>query len=269
MRLSFSRRSLCAFMLATGVSLGGLSSAFAADHTLKLGVMSGPEEDIAQVAVKVAKSKGLDVQLVTFSNYALPNEALSGGDLYANAFQTQPFMDAQIHARGYNIASAGLTLVEPLGFYSSKISKISELPQGAKVAIQSDASNQGRALNLLAANHVITLTANAPSLPSLADIEKNPSHIQFIELDAAQLPRSLSDVTMAAINTNYLIGSGIDPNKALIREEVKNNPYANLIAVRKGDENKEETKKLVQSFQSEEVRKYLLDTFHNAILPAW
>ncbi|QNT79475.1 MetQ/NlpA family ABC transporter substrate-binding protein [Entomobacter blattae] len=269
------RRSLlkltafAAFAAFAAFSSGSMPLAHAKNNALKLGIMSGPEEDIARVAVDVAKSHGLNVELVTFSNYSLPNEALASGDIYANAFQTQPFLDAQIKARGYNIIAVAPIWVEPLGFYSKKIKNIAELPEKARIAIPSDSSNQARALNLLAAHKLITLSEAHSFLTSLADIKENPKKFQFIELDGAQLPRSLADVEMAAINTNYLIAANLDAHTALIHEEVKDNPYINLIVVRKEDKDKPETKALIKAFQSEKVKTYMLQTFKNAILPAW
>ncbi|MDI2112234.1 MetQ/NlpA family ABC transporter substrate-binding protein [Commensalibacter nepenthis] len=269
---SLSRRVILvgsvAFALCSFTALQ-TKAADSQDKTIKVGVVSGPEEDLAIVAKNVAKTKGLNIQLIDFDDYNLPNEALVGKDIDANAFQHIPFMDAQVKARGYKLAVVGKTWVEPLGFYSHKIKSLKELPDGAKIGIQNDPSNQGRALNLLAKQGLIKLKKDAPTLPSLADITENPHHYDFIELDAAQLARSLDDVSMASINTNYVISAKIDPKTVLLQEDRLHNPYANIIVVRKGDENRPEIKTLVESFQSDAVKKAMEDKYHGAILPAW
>lgn len=238
-------------------------------NTIRVGIISGPEEELAIAAKEVAKTKNLDIQLINFDDYNIPNEALVGKDIDANAFQTIPFMDAQVKARNYNLIVLGKTWAEPLGFYSHKIKSINELPDQAKIAVPNDPSNQGRALNLLVKANLIQLNKNAPALPKLGDIASNPHHFQFIDLDAAQLSRALDDVTMAAVNTNFVIPAGIDPKSALIKEDLKNSPYDNILVVRKGDENRPEMKLLLESFQSEAVKKVMEEKFHGAIVPAW
>lgn len=269
---SLSRRAIIMGSVAFAFSALVTVQSKAADskqETIKVGVVSGPEEDLAVVAKDVAKTKGLNVQLIDFDDYNLPNEALVGKDIDANAFQHIPFMDAQVKARGYKLAVVGKTWVEPLGFYSHKIKNIKDLPDGAKIGIQNDPSNQGRALNLLAKQGLIKLRKDAPKLPSFGDISENPHHYDFVELDAAQLARSLDDVTMASINTNYVISAKIDPKSVLLQEDRLHNPYANIIVVRQGDENRPEIKTLVESFQSDAVKKAMEDKYHGAILPAW
>ena len=254
--------------LAAGFFLS--CSAFAAsEKTLKLGIIPGPEEQLAIIAKDIAKTKGIDVQLVHFQDYNLPNEALVGKDIDANAIQHKPFLDAQIKTRGYKLTVLGNTWVEPLGYYSHKVPSIDKLPDGATIGIQNDTSNRGRALNLLEKHGLICFKKDHPDLPSLADIVDNPHHFKFIEMDAAQLARSLDDLSMSCINTNFVIAAGIDPKTVLIQEDSMNNPYANIIAVRQGEENLPEMKVLLESFHSDAVRKAMLDKFHGAILPAW
>src|SRR5271156_1828640 len=154
-----------AIVLAAGLAMG----AHAAEK-IKLGVMAGAEEDIAQKAADVAKTKGLDVQLVVFQDYVLPNAALDAGELDANAFQTQPYLDAQIQAHGYHIVAVGFTIVEPIGLYSKKVHRLEDLPVGAKIGIPNDPANGGRALNLLAANGLLTLAPGKGLNPSLLDV---------------------------------------------------------------------------------------------------
>ncbi|MBF9231839.1 MetQ/NlpA family ABC transporter substrate-binding protein [Microvirga alba] len=265
----FTRRTLLSASFALGAALATTLPA-AADQTIKVGVMSGAEEDVAQVVKKVAATKGLTVQLVPFSDYALVNEALARGDLDANAFQHKPYLDAQIAARGYKIVPVGFTFVQPIGLYSKKVKAVADLPKGAKVGIPNDPSNGGRALNLLAAQGLIKLKDGKGLSPSLLDIAENPKGIQFSALDAAQLPRALPDLDAAVINTDHAVNAGLDIRKDTIAvEKREGNPYANFIAARQGDENRAEVKTFVASYQSPEVSAFLDTRFKGAIIPAW
>jgi len=257
------RAGLCALLLAVSLSAH-------ATETLKLGVMAGAEEEIAEVAAKVAKSRGLDVKLVVFQDYVLPNAALEAGELDANAFQHQPYLDAQTQAHGYHIVPVGFTIVEPIGLYSKKYRKLADLPDGAKIGIPNDPSNGGRALNLLAAHGLLTIDQGHGLTPSLLDITSNPKKLRLIELDAAQLPRSLDDFAAAVINTDHALNGGLDPRKdALLQEPQQNNPYGNFIAVRAKDKDKPVFKTLVAAWQSPEVAQFLETRFKGAILPGW
>ncbi|HEV2675590.1 MAG TPA: MetQ/NlpA family ABC transporter substrate-binding protein [Aliidongia sp.] len=255
------------------VALLGLSLSVGAAQAagkIKLGVMAGGEEEVAEVAKKVAAGQGLEVQLVTFQDYALVNAALEAGDLDANAFQHKPYLDAQIAARGYHIVPIGFTIVEPIGLYAKKVKSLDQLPKGAKIGIPNDPSNGGRAINLLAANKLIAVAPGKGLLPSLADVADNPRGFKFIELDAAQLPRSLDDLDAAVINTDYAIGAGLDPRTgSLAIEPRQNNPYGNFIATREKDKDRADLKILVAAYQSKEVAAFLDQRFKGAILPAW
>ena len=258
-----------ALALVAAIAAAASIGAQAADK-VKLGVIGGEEEEIAEVAKTVAARAGLTVELVTFSDYTIPNEALEHGDLDANAFQHQPYLDAQIKARGYHIVAAGFTIVEPIGFYSSKHKGIAGLPEGAAIGIPNDPSNGGRALNLLAANGLIKLKSGKALQPTVLDIAENPKGLKLREIDAAQLPKFLPDLDGAIINTNYALGAGLDPRKdALLQESRTNNPYGNFVAVRAADKDKPWVKTLVAAYESKEVADFLDKRFKGAILPAW
>lgn len=253
---------------------GALSTVVAgsapAAEKLKVGVIAGPEEEIAQVAKKVAAHHGLDVELIPFSDYAIPNAALDAGELDANAFQHKPYLDAQIAARGYRIVPIGFTIVEPIGLYSKHVNAIGELKQGAKIGIPNDPSNGDRALRLLAANALITLKDTNGKLANPHDIADNPKALTIIEIEAAQLPRALTDFDAAVINTNYVVNAGLHPGKdALIQEPRQNNPYGNFVAAREKDKDRPALKTLVAAYQSPEVKEFLETRFKGAILPAW
>jgi D-methionine transport system substrate-binding protein len=264
----FTRRTLLSATVALGAFITALPAS--AQQSIKVGVMSGAEEEVAQVAQKVAAGKGLKVELIPFSDYALVNEALDRGDLDANAFQHKPYLDAQIQARGYKIVPVGFTFVQPIGLYSTKVKAVADLPKGAKVGIPNDPSNGGRALNLLAEQGLIKIASGKGLLPSVLDIADNPKGLKFSELDAAQLPRALPDLDAAVINTDHALNAGLDIRKNTIAvEKREGNPYANFIAARKGDENRPEIKTFVQSYESPEVANFLETRFKGAIIPAW
>lgn len=241
-----------------------------AADVVKLGIIGGAEEEIAGVVKTVAATKGLTVELVVFADYVLPNTALEAGDLDANAFQHKPYLDAQTQMRGFHIVPIGYTIVEPIGLYSKKVKRVTDLFRGAKIGIPNDPSNEGRAINLLAANGLLKIAEGKGLSPSLLDIVDNPRHFAFVELDAAQLPRALDDFDAAVINTNYALEGGLDPRKdVLLQESAKDNPYGNIIAVREKDKDKPALKVLVAAYQSKAVADFLETRFKGAILPAW
>lgn len=245
------------------------AQAFAAEK-VKLGVIGGEEEEIAEVVKKVAAGNGLEVDIVTFADYSLPNEALNRGDLDANAFQHKPYLDAQIASRGYKIVPIGFTIVQPIGFYSRSIKSLDELKEGAAIGIPNDPSNGARALKLLADKGLIKLKAGVAGDVSVLDIIENPKKVVFKELDAALIAKQLDDLAGAVINTTYALGAGIDPVKdAIVQESRTNNPYGNFIAVREQDKDKPELKKLVDAYQSKEVADFLATRFKGSVLPAW
>lgn len=249
-----------------------VGSAAHADQVVKVGTIAGPDEQTWAVVQKVAKREGLDVKIVTFNDYVQPNAALDAGDLDANSFQHQPYLDSQVKQRGYKIVTAGLTYISPIGIYSKKLKSVKDLQQGAKIALPNDPSNENRALLLLQAQGLVKLKAGAGSNGNNAttlDIADNPKKFKLLELDAAQLPRSLGDVDAAVVNTNYALAAGLSPTKDAIAREDVHSPYANLIAVRAQDKDKPWVKKLVAAYQSPEVRAFITTQFKGAMVPSF
>jgi D-methionine transport system substrate-binding protein len=249
-----------------------LGIAHAEDAPVRVGTMSGPDAQIWTEVTKVAARDGLKVKVIEFNDYIQPNAALDAGDLDANGFQHKPFLDSQIKQRGYKIVSVGLTYTAPMGFYSKKIKSLKDLPQGAKVGIQNDPSNGNRALLLLQKNGVIKLRGGAGQDGVNAtplDVVENPKGIKLIELDSAQLPRSLDDLSAASINTDYAVKAGLSPTKDAIAIEDLKGPYANLIAVREQDRNKPWVKKLVAAYESQDVKQFINTQFKGSIIPAF
>ncbi|MBN3760181.1 MetQ/NlpA family lipoprotein [Burkholderia sp. Ac-20365] len=268
------RRTLIKVFSAALASAALVTSfgAHADDKVIKVGTISGPDAQIWSVVQKVAKREGLNVKVIEFNDYVQPNAALDAGDLDANSFQHQPYLDSQIKQRGYKIVNAGLTYISPLGIYSKKLKSVKDLPQGAKVAVPNDPSNENRALLLLQSQGVIKLKAGAGTNGNNAtplDVAENPKKVKLIELDAAQLPRSLGDVDAAAINTNFALAAGLQPTKDAIALEDVHSPYANLIAVRIKDKDQPWVKKLVAAYQSEDVRQFIKTEFKGSVVPSF
>ncbi len=252
--------------LASGLALiAGLASA----EEIKVGVSVGEHAEIMERVAAVAKDKGLEIEIVEFTDYVVPNQALNDGDLNANSFQHQPYLDNQIKDRGFELVTIAKTITTPMGIYSEKLKSLDDLPEGAKVAIPNDPTNGGRALLLLADKGVIALADGVGLSPSPLDVTGNAKKLQFLELDAAQLPRALADADIAIINTNYALEAGLNPEKDAIAIEKAESPYANVIAVRKGDENADWAKALVEAYHSPEVKTYIQDKYTGAVIPAW
>ncbi len=269
MHFPFRRRTaIAALSLAFAVAL----PLHAQDRkTVKVGVSVGNGEQIFEVVKKVAARDGLALDVIVFNDYQLPNAALAAGDLDANAFQHQPFLDNQNKARGFDIVPVALTITAPLGFYSHKIKAIDALPDGASVGIQNDPSNGNRALLLLQQAGLITLKPEAVknNTATPLDVVTNPKKLKLVPLDAAQLPRSLDDLTIASINNDYAEKSGLSFVKDAVIKESPKGPYANLIAVRRVDKDKPWAQQLVKAYHSPEVKTFIETKFNGALVPAF
>jgi D-methionine transport system substrate-binding protein len=250
-----------------GASLAFAGSANA--QAIKVGVTPGPHAQVLEAVKPIAQRAGLDIQIVEFSDYVVPNQALANGEIDANSFQHQPYLDNQVKDRGYKIESVAKTMVFPLGFYSKKIKSVADLKPGDGVAIQNDPTNGGRALLLLEANKLIKLKPGVGLKPTILDIADNPKNLKFIELDAAQLPRSLEDVALASINTNYAVSAGLDPNKDAIVRESSDSPYTNVIAVQSARKNEPWVAKFIAAYRSPEVKEFVAKTFKGSVVTDW
>lgn len=233
---------------------------------LKIGVTVGPHADIANKASEIAKKQGLEIKVIEFNDFILPNEALNAGDLDINSFQHEQYLNEQIETRKYKLKAIAKTVVMPLGLYSTKLKSLNDLVQGAKIIIPNDPTNGGRALKLLAKNGIIELKDVAN--PSILDITSNPKKLSFIEIEAALVPRSLPDVDAAITNTDWILQSGGDPKSAIVQED-KDSPYVNVIAVRSEDETKDDILKFVKLYHSQEIRDFIESTYKGAVIPAW
>lgn len=238
---------------------------------IKVGVQIGPEYQIAETARKVAKEKfGLEVELVSFNDYVMPNAALDQGDLDANVFQHGPYLEDQVKQRGYKIVAVGNTFVYPLAGYSRKISSLSNLREGNTIVIPNDPTNGGRALLLLQKEGLIGLKDGVGYTPKVVDIVENPSKLKIVELEAPQLPRVLDDkaVTIAVINNTFATQAGLLLKDGLFAED-KNSPYVNLIVAREDNKDSENIKKFIQAYQSDEVATVADAVFKGGAVKGW
>jgi len=260
------KRSLLQSALALALAATLSSPLLAQDKPIKVGVTAGPHAQIFEQVKKVAEKDGLKIQIVEFSDYVQPNAALAAGDLDANSYQHKPYLDQQIKDRGYKLVSVGYTVNYPIGLYSKKVKNLTDLKEGAKFGIPNDPTNGGRVLLVLQDKGLIKLRPEAGLKATPLDVIDNPKKLKFVELDAAQLARSLDDLDAAAINTNFALSAGLNPAKDAIAQESAKSPYVNVIVVREQDKDKPWVAKLVKAYHSEEIRKYIQTEFKGAVL---
>ncbi|QWV91879.1 MetQ/NlpA family ABC transporter substrate-binding protein [Geomonas oryzisoli] len=248
---------------------GAEGAAPAAGKTLKVGAAVVPHADILKLVVPKLKEQGVNLEVVTFDDEVQLNPALAEKQIDANYFQHVPYLEAVVKEKNYQFSVAGSIHVEPIGLYSKKIKSVAELKNGAQIAVPNNPSNEYRALALLEKQGLIKLKpgiSNFQATPQ--DIVENPKKIKFVEVEAAQLTRTLPDVDGAVINTNFILDAKIDPQSAIAREDAKS-PYANIVVVRKGEENREDIKKLLAALQSPELKQFLKEKYGAAIIPAF
>jgi len=272
MNTTFKRSLLPIFAIALSLFTACSGSKKEDPHHIRVGVSSGPEFALAEAAKKVAKEKyGLEVELVSFNDYVVPNEALNQGDIDVNAFQHLPYLEEQSKQRGYKLAVVGKTFLYPIAAYSKKIKSLSELKPGSTIAIPNDPTNGGRSLLLLQKNGLLTLKQGAGLLPKVTDIESNPKNFKIVELEAPQLPRVLDDqeVTIAIINNNFSAQAGLQPSRDALFVESTDSPYVNLIVSREDNKTVEKVLQFVKAYQSAEVEKAAADQFKGGALKGW
>jgi D-methionine transport system substrate-binding protein len=259
-------------VICLGLSACGRKTQPNTSNHIKVGVESGPEYTVAQAAQKVAKEKyGLDVELVQFNDYVMPNEALSQGDIDLNVFQNKPYLDVQAKQRGYKFAILGNTFVYPLAGYSRKIKSIAELKDGSTIIIPNDPTNSGRSLLLLQKAGLLKLKDGVGLLPTVNDIVANPKTLKILELEAPQLPRALDDqkVTIAIINNTFAGPAGLVAKRDGIFVEDEKSPYVNIIVSREDNKDQDNVKKFVQSYQSPEVAAAAEVAFKGGAIKGW
>jgi D-methionine transport system substrate-binding protein len=242
-----------------------------ASGPLRVAVTPVPHADILQfVDEELAPEAGLDLEIVEFTDYVQPNAALDAGDVDANYYQHGVFLADQIEQAGYDFTGLGTISFQPMGLYSRTADSLDALPEGATVAIPNDPVNGSRGLKLLAQEGLITLADPDAAVPTLLDVTDNPKDLRFEEVEAAQLPRSLGDVDVAAVPGNYALDADLSPQRdALVAEDTSDRTYANQLVVRTGDEQDPRIVKLLELLTSDEVRQYIDDTYDGAVVAAF
>ena len=241
-------------LLSLAMVLALAAPSFAAEDIV-VGVTPFPHKDIMLVVKPLLAKEGYNLVIKEFTDYVQPNMALASKQLFANFFQHEPYLDNMNKEKKLDLVSIGKVHIEPLGVYSKKIKKLADIKNGNSISVPNDPTNEARALRLLEANGVITIKPGA--LVTVADITKNPLGLKFHELDAAQLPRTLDDVTASVINTNFAGEAGLVPARDALVMEGSESPYANIVVVRNEDKDSPKAKALMKAVQSPEVKAYI------------
>ncbi|MEG3629506.1 MetQ/NlpA family ABC transporter substrate-binding protein [Streptomyces poriticola] len=265
--------ALVAGALTLGLTACGADQDTASDSSGPLIVAASPvphAEILTFVKDNLAREAGLDLEVKEFTDYVTPNTATEDGSVGANFFQTKPYLDDFNKKNGTHIVSVVDVHLEPLGLYSNTVEKVDDLKSGATVAVPNDTVNEGRALQLLAANGLITLKDGVGTAATPADITGNPKDLRFRELEAATTPRALNDVDAAVVNGNYAIEADLEPSEdALVLESAKGNPNSNLLAVKEGREDDPRVKKLAELLTSDEVKKFIEDKYAGSVVASF
>ena len=243
-----------------------ISSAFA--QTLKVGATPIPHAEILEFIAPELTKSGIERDIKVFNDYVIPNSAVEDGDLDANFFQHIPYLNEFNKNKGTHLVKTVGVHLEPMGVYSKKIKSLNELKNGAIVSIPNDPTNESRALDVLASAKLIELDTNT-QLRTPLDITKNPKNLKFKEIEAATLPRTLDDVDIAVINTNFAMNANLNPTKDAIVIESKDSPYVNILVVKDGNQNRDEIKALNKALQSQAVKDFITNKYKGSIVPAF
>ena len=263
-------------LLALGALVAGCSgekkeAAQSSDKkvVLKVGATPVPHAEILNEIKPLLAKDGIDLQIIEFTDYVKPNLSLNDKEIDANFFQHEPYLKKFAADRKLDLVNLGAVHIEPMGVYSKKLKDIKSVPDGAKVAIPNDPTNGGRALNILAKAGLIKLKDGVGISATVGDIVENPKNLKITEAEAAMLPRTLDDVDLAVINSNFAMEAKLNPTKDALFIEPKDSPYANIVAVRKGDENRKEIQALKKALTSPEVKKFIEEKYKGAVIPAF
>ncbi len=240
--------------------------------TIVVGASPSPHAEILKAAQPLLAEKGITLEIKEFTDYVQPNLALNTGDLDANYFQHQPYLDQFNADNDMELVALGAVHYEPMGIFAGNSSDLAALPDGAKVGVPNDATNEARALLLLESNGLIKLKEDAGVAATKLDIVENPHNLEIVEMEAAQLPLSLGSLDIAVINGNYALSGGLSISDALAIEEADSlaaETYQNVVAVRNGDETRPELQTLIEVLNSQEIADYINETFEGAVAPVF
>ena len=274
LKKSFNKKVLFILLVVlTAIFIASCSNTNKDSITVKIGHVGESDRAIWKPVQEKLSKEGINVELVSFADYSIPNQALNDGDIDLNAFQHHAYFYNETNTKGYNLSILGVTFISAMNIYSQKISNVSEVKNRDKVAIPNDPSNGGRALKVLQAAGLIKLKDNAPDNPEVSDIGENPLNLDIVEVEAGSIYSLLPDVACAVINCNYALDFGLNPGADFIFQDnpriYDNNMYVNLIAARTEDKDNEIYKKIADAYHSPEVEKVYAEEFKGAYLPAW
>lgn len=258
---------------SSAATSGAATSSSASNGTvITVGASPSPHAEILKAVEDEIKAAGYELKVVEYNDYVQPNVALSEGDLDANYFQHKPYLDNYNQENGTDLVSAAAIHFEPMGIYAGKSSDIKNVPDGAKIAVPSDATNEARALLLLQDQGVLKLKDGVGLEATKNDIAENPHNVEFVEVEAASVPRTLQDADFGVINGNYALSAGLDTTATLASEGAGSEAaktYANIVAVRKGEDATEKTKALVAALTSDTAKKFIEDTYKGSVIPVF
>lgn len=241
------------------------------ETTIKIGASNVPHAKILEQAEPILKKEGINLEIEEYQDYVLPNKDLDSGDLDANYFQHIPYLETQIADNDYDFVNAGGIHIEPIGIYSQKHKTLEDLPEGATIIISSSVADQGRTLILLEAKGLITLKEGIDkTTATIKDIDTNPKNLVIDDKTAPEMLVQMyknEEGDAVVINSNYAIDAGLTPTEDSIAIEDSESPYVNVVAVKKGDENKEEIKELVKVLHSKEIQDYITEEWKGSVVP--
>jgi D-methionine transport system substrate-binding protein len=259
-----------AVMLAlAGCSASGGGASGGDANTLTVAATAIPHAEILKQVKPILAKEGVDLQIKVFADYVQPNSQVAEKNIDLNYFQTKPYLDAFNRERGTHLVIITGVHIEPFGAYSRKYKSVDQLPDGASVTLPNDPSNNSRALLLLARHGLITLKNPNDEMATEKDITANPKHLKFRELEAAMLPRTLDEVDLALINTNYALAAGLNPTKDALLIEDKNSPYVNYLVGREDNKDDPRVQKLAKALTSPAIKTFIEQQYHGAVLPAF
>lgn len=260
-----------AAVLAVGLTACGGKENKADDKTITVAASPTPHAEILEAAKDLLKEKGYTLEIKEFDDYPQQNVVVDEGEFDANYFQHQPYLDNFNEEKRSDLVSAAKIHYEPLGIYPGASEDLENIKDGAKIAVPNDATNEARALLLLEENGIITLKEDAGLNATKKDVEENPHNIEIVELDAAQIARVVEELDFVVLNGNYALDAGFNvQTDAIAKEEADSEAaqtYANIIAVKKENKDSEKIKALVEVLQSEEIGKFITDTYEGAVVP--
>jgi len=254
-------------VLITGC--GGNNSGEKEEQKLKVGVTAGPHEAILEKVKELAAKENLIIEVIPFNDYVQPNIQLADGNIDLNSFQHEPYLDKFKADRKLKLSNIANSVNFPMGIYSQKVKDVSEFKAKDKVGLPNDPTNGARALQLFEAAGLLKLKEGVGSSATVKDIVENPRNIEFVELEAPMILRTLPDLAAAAINTNFIVQAGMSPVKDSIFIEPKDSPWVNIIVVREGEEDNPLFKKFIELYQSQEIKDFIDQEFQDSVVAAW